>query len=137
LKKIHPPAVTLHLDNDPREFQCSRYYGRAEAFHEDKFPQYAKIFISCEEELSNRSIYRTVLHEFAHTIGLGYTHNKVGDLLCSVELLKRICSILPNNQAEPSTLDISTVLHIYGNDGFGGINKIEVNKPYYIEKQFK
>jgi hypothetical protein len=61
------------------------------------------------------------------------SHNSNGDLFCSIEKRNQTCSILPNEKTGLSNLDINAAIYIYGKDGFGGFNRVLVNKTYYIE----
>ena len=129
----HQPDIILLLDDDPARIQCSKYYGKASRAHEDYYPQYAKIFTMCgNEHLTSASLYKTILHEFAHTLGLGHAHTKGNDLLCGLDNYSITCPSLPSDDSRPSKLDVNALLSIYGNDGFGGYNRVSVNKSYYI-----
>ena len=45
---------------------------------------------------------------------------------------KETCSVPAGNSAEPSKINIDTLLYAYGNDGFGIMNRELGNKPYYL-----
>jgi Matrixin len=127
------PDIVLLLYDDPSGKQCSKYYGKAEQLHEDYDPQYAKIFTMCgNRQLTPANLYTIILHEFAHTLGLGHAHTQSNDLLCGVDNDRRTCPSLPSLDSSPSKLDLNALLSIYGNDGFGGYNRVSVSKSYYI-----
>jgi hypothetical protein len=102
--------------------ECSKYYGRDEEFHEDNHPQYAKILTSCgNAHLSELKLYNIVLHEFAHTMGLGHAYNIDGDLMCGGAVGNRTCYVSPSDDIKISDLDTNALLWIYGTDGSVGI----------------
>jgi hypothetical protein len=132
--RTHPPDIMISLFDDLDSERCSDYFGEAEQFRDDNFPQYAEIFTACGDEyLPAESVYNSVLHEFAHLLGLGHAHTKDIDLLCSVDKYrKKTCPTLPPDTTRPSLLNIKALISIYGEDGFGGHNRVLINKPYYV-----
>ena len=68
-----------------------------------------------EEERSTDSVYLTVLHEFAHDLGLGHAFNTDGDLMCSVEenvtvrMLTHVIHMSTSDR-EPSDMDVKAML---------------------------
>jgi hypothetical protein len=80
-------------------------------------------------DLSQDVVYSTIIHEFAHTLGLGHAFNIDYDLMCSYD-------IFPNGEGdytcdnydtaalvEPSDYDISALIYKYGTDGFSVPNR--------------
>jgi hypothetical protein len=131
-----PPDIILDLFDEQNVTACSDTYGEADAFHEDNNAQYAKIYTACgSKHLSSESLYTTVLHEFAHLLGLGHARVQNVDLMCGTDMHRKMtCHILPADGAVPSDLDVEALLFIYGNDGFGGYNRVLINRPVYEVK---
>jgi hypothetical protein len=126
------PDVILDLFEERNATACSGIYGEADAFHEDYRPQYARIYTS------SLGIYTTVLHEFAHLLGLGHAHVQNVDLMCGTDQHRKMtCNLLPADGAKPSGLDARALLFIYGSDGFGGYNRVLVNRPVYAANNVK
>lgn len=136
---FEPPAhiiIELKPGGQGQERECLQDSGRADPFPVDpNKPVYAHVFTSCFDEISSydsyhTDVYTTVLHEFAHELGLGHTFNKDGDLMCSHEEGKPTCSVY-YGRIEPSELDLKALLYRYGTNGFSEPNqKFELTDDY-------
>ena len=48
--RTDPPDIILFMYDEHDRRKCAKYYGKADSFHEDNRPQYAKIFTTCGTE---------------------------------------------------------------------------------------
>jgi hypothetical protein len=136
----YPPAdIIILLEGDPQgQKGCIDRSGSADLHEDAANPLYSQVFTSCINEVpSPDMIYTTVLHEFAHTLGLGHAHNEDGDLMCSIETdananAYSTCAVSSEEELiEPSELDINALLYLYSQDGLGGENRDVDAQPYY------
>jgi hypothetical protein len=133
-----PPDIVLLLRADRNSLECQKYLGRAAEFHEDQTAQYAKILTSCGNiQLTQDQVYNIVLHEFAHTLGLGHAYNSDGDLMCGGSGKNKTCKVEQDKILKPSILDTNSLIHMYGKDGFGEQNRVLINKPYYVNTSIR
>ncbi len=144
-----PNTIILELASNPLGYNyCDSFLGQT-LFNSDPFssPLVATVLTSCQEketivDLPIEDVYSTVLHEFAHSIGLGHSFNINGDLMCSIESSETgepipTCQYYEvSGKIEPSVYDVNALLFKYGNDGFATpntpITELQNNK-YIVE----
>ena len=84
-------------------------------------------FTSNEVFTSSRcgDVYKSTMHEFLHSLGLGHTWHEVDDMMCSTEWFlgtnKWTCDndVDPyNDHNKPTEFNVRALVHTYGNNGF-------------------
>jgi hypothetical protein len=140
---FNPPAdIIVYLVGDAKGKECNLQLGYSQGSKTNK-PVYSEILTSCmtkdgkEEDLSSDGVYSTVLHEFAHDLGLGHAFNTDGDLMCSVEedgegKSVDTCYNDPTVRSEPSDMDVKAMMYKYGSDGFKKPNRDMSTNPFFV-----
>ncbi|MGE5685014.1 MAG: tetratricopeptide repeat protein [Nitrososphaerota archaeon] len=140
---FRPPAnIIIELKESTEDEQCAKLLG--ESIHPpdiDRFSVYSYAFTSCNGvEFPHEIVYSTVLHEFAHDLGLGHTYYRDGDLMCSSEEDKHEHQVVTCADSEelkkfPSELNVQGLIYRYGVDGFDTPNKkLKGEEPRYYQK---
>jgi hypothetical protein len=132
----NPNTILVELTGNPSSYNyCDLYLGITQPLSDPtNSPYVSTILTSCSEngqiiDVPEDDVYSTVLHEFAHSLGLGHAFNINNDLMCSVESTYYgedypTCEYYETTgRIDPSIYDVDALLLKYGVDGFGGINK--------------
>jgi hypothetical protein len=140
---FNPPAdIIVYLVGDAKGKECNLQLGYSQGSKTSK-RVYSEILTSCktkdgkERDLSSDGVYSTVLHEFAHDLGLGHAFNANGDLMCSVEedgegKSVDTCYTDPTIRSEPSDMDVKAMMYKYGSDGFKRPNRDMSANPFFV-----
>jgi tetratricopeptide (TPR) repeat protein len=140
--RFNPPAnIIVELKANSENDNCGMLGESISPTDVSRYSVYSYIYTSClGVEYTHDVVYSTVLHEFAHDLGLGHTYYKHGDLMCSREEDKHkrqftTCTPALELKEVPSDLNIEGLIYRYGSDGLDTPNKkLKGEEPRYYQE---
>ena len=124
--KQTPDVITNIVTYEQEEGCLDDFYGYANVYTTHLPRQNYVCGTIGTQPQSYTQVSATTGHEFVHSIGLSHAWDKSGDRMCSKEGDTWTCNQYAQKSSSPSDFDIGALVKLYGSDGWGKNNNLEI-----------